>query len=219
MKIKLVNKKITNLAPVDIDHIVRAMRQLAPSPYAYAIWLSVLTGMTDGEIAALRWDNIEDNCIHICREQRIIEDAYGSAYADLSYSDDNYCNRRVPLTDDIRGLLDEIRTQAFSKEYVFPDDGSFTVEGYTRCLGLLMTSLGYDIKNNDPFRMALDQYVLIPKGYSAEERTRLLGGDADTSGRFPADQRIVVSEQDGKKTIEYSPYFDNNSLVLEIPLV
>lgn len=203
------------LSQEDISRLIIETCGLAPDPYAYAILLSIYTGMTPNEIAALKWEDIDEDYIYIHREQHVIRDGDMIKFVDYTYPDDRYCgNRRFPILSYYRQLIDDIRSQEYDKEFVFPKDGKFTFVSYMQYLSNFMSELGYDITNNDPFRLALDNYVMIPGGLSEETRAYLLGGDPITHACYYFDQASAPENMDTQSDTDVS--VGDNSL--QIPL-
>ena len=58
------------------------------------------------------------------------------------------------------------------------------IRGYISALRKVTIGLGFPITNNHAFRMALNSYVLIPKGLEAPERAKLLGHSVETNLRY-----------------------------------
>ena len=74
----------------------------------YAIELAVLTGMRVGELAALKWSCIDDRHIHIDFSEHRYD--YSDRPSELVINEPkNGKHRLIPVTDEIRLLLDKIR--------------------------------------------------------------------------------------------------------------
>lgn len=85
----------------------------------YAIELAMMTGMRIGEIAALRWECIDENCIHIDYAERRYD--YKDRVADIVIGEPkNRKHRKIPLTPEMRKLFHRIQIQQIAdSEYVF----------------------------------------------------------------------------------------------------
>lgn len=74
----------------------------------YAIELAILTGMRVGELAALHWTDVDDDFIHIDYSEHRLD--YSDRPSELVIGEPkNGKHRLLPLTEDIRTLLDKIR--------------------------------------------------------------------------------------------------------------
>ncbi len=74
----------------------------------YAIELAILTGVRVGELAALRWDDIDNYFIHIDYSEHRYD--YSDKPCELVIDEPkNGRHRLLPLTDDIRTLLEKIK--------------------------------------------------------------------------------------------------------------
>ena len=74
----------------------------------YAIELAILTGMRVGEISALHWTDIDSVFIHIDYSEHRLD--YADKKCELVIGEPkNGKHRIVPITDDIRNLLNKIR--------------------------------------------------------------------------------------------------------------
>ncbi len=92
----------------------------------YAIELAMLTGMRIGELAALKWSSIDDLYIHIDYSEHRL-DYVGRPSEIVIGEPKNRKHRNIPLTADIRKLLDRIREVGIDTEdgYLFTDkDGN-----------------------------------------------------------------------------------------------
>lgn len=75
----------------------------------YAIELAILTGMRVGELAALHWTDIDDNFIHIDYSEHRLD--YSDRPSELVIGEPkNGKHRLLPLTDDVRALLDKVKS-------------------------------------------------------------------------------------------------------------
>ena len=84
----------------------------------YAIELATLTGMRVGELAALRWSDIDDYFIHIDYSEHRYD--YSDKPCELVIAEPkNGKHRLLPLTDDIRTLLDKIKALSLKSEEDF----------------------------------------------------------------------------------------------------
>lgn len=74
----------------------------------YAIELAMFTGMRVGEISALHWDDVDDDFIHIDYSEHRLD--YEDKKSELIIGEPkNFKHRVVPITSDIRNLLNKIK--------------------------------------------------------------------------------------------------------------
>ncbi|MBO6147446.1 MAG: site-specific integrase [Lachnospiraceae bacterium] len=74
----------------------------------YAIELAILTGMRVGEISALHWSDIDEDCIHVDYSEHRLD--YSDKPSEIVIGEPkNGKHRVIPLTDEIRALLDKVR--------------------------------------------------------------------------------------------------------------
>ena len=74
----------------------------------YAILLACLIGLRSGELSALRWENIDDDFIHVVIAERRFD--YDDHSEIVIGEPKNRKHRHIPITEDIRALLDQIRS-------------------------------------------------------------------------------------------------------------
>jgi integrase len=86
----------------------------------YAIELALLTGMRVGEIAVLRWSDIDENVIHIDHsEHRCVYD--DKVVFTIGEPKSNK-HREFPLSKPIKELLERIKAQGIRSEFIFADE-------------------------------------------------------------------------------------------------
>ncbi|MCR5410024.1 MAG: tyrosine-type recombinase/integrase [Lachnospiraceae bacterium] len=96
----------------------------------YAIELAMLTGMRVGEIAALHWTDIDEECIHIDYSEHRLD--YSDKPSEIVIGEPkNGKHRAILLTAEIRALLGKV------KEYIntYPEGFVFVREDGTRHTG------------------------------------------------------------------------------------
>ncbi|MCR5144153.1 MAG: hypothetical protein K6B67_02450 [Lachnospiraceae bacterium] len=96
--------------------------------------------------------------------------------------------RYIPLTEEVRKILGELKRKqeelGIETEWIFAkEDGSWTttVAYYESLYKICVEKLHLKLSNNHNFRIALNSYVLIPKGLPAPERARILGHTVETN--------------------------------------
>ena len=169
----------------------------------YAILFSSYTGVRQGEIPSLRWEDIKDTYIHIHSQQN---DFYDDNKQKIYYYNDSTKNekgiskggRKFPITKEIKHILDELKKKqeelGINSEWVFcKENGEWTTTiAYSEALRRVCKGdksrgkegLGLKLCNNHAFRIALNSYVLIPMGYNAVERATLLGHTPEVNMKF-----------------------------------
>ncbi len=74
----------------------------------YAIELAMLTGMRVGELAALHWSDIDEECIHVDFSEHRLD--YSDKPSEIVIGEPkNFKHRTIPMTDDIKALLLKIK--------------------------------------------------------------------------------------------------------------
>lgn len=187
-----MNKVTSKVLTLDeIDHIQNEIYELALTTSdirAYAIMLSVVTGLRAGEVVALRWNDVKDGWIYVHRRQVLAcdEGSEQKRYVEYSYDQGEHCDshrdRAIPITPSVRFILDEIWKITGDGTYVIAEDGRWiTQPSYVSYLKRQMGRLGYSISSNHPFRKALVHNILIPAGYDKAERALMLGTHANVN--------------------------------------
>ena len=85
----------------------------------YAILMTCLIGLRAGELSALKWECIDDEYIHIVRAERRYD--YDDHTEYVIGEPKNHKFRRIPITEDVRTLLNEIRLLSGDSEWLFPN--------------------------------------------------------------------------------------------------
>ncbi len=158
----------------------------------YAILFSSHTGVRQGEIPSLKWDDISDKMIHMHSQQndRMTSDGKEYYYNPTTKNEkgDSKNGRYIPLTKDVKFILTELKQKqealGIHSEWVFAkEDGEWTttVAYYESLYKVCVEKLGLGLSNNHAFRIALNSYVLIPMGLNPAERARILGHSVKTN--------------------------------------
>lgn len=164
---KMMSERNCNLDMADIERIWDAFYDETPNMMAYAVLLSIETGMRASEVVALRWDDIEDDRIYVHRHQMLAMDEGGELlhYVEVPYREVDHQDARagyyIPVTPSIRALLDLIQESTpVPCDYVISNDGHWiTKSSYERYLTRHTMSLGYYITGNHVFRTAYDDFL------------------------------------------------------------
>lgn len=106
--------------------IERIMRQIHASQEktpryvtAYALELQIICGLRRGEVPPLRWSDVHDSHILICREQLTVKKTENiPEHFEIVGHTKTYKNRRFPITDELEDFLK--RLKAIHEKY-YPD--------------------------------------------------------------------------------------------------
>jgi integrase len=160
----------------------------------YAMLFAIETGVRVGELCALKWEDIEEESIHIHSQQLANKEKGGKDYYFVPYTKnekgESEDGRDFPLTRKIKALLDEIKEKqekmGIESEFIFcHEDGDWIkTDAYLTFLRRLCQSLGLKVTNNHALRMSLNSNVLIPMGISPADRAAMLGHSIETNLRF-----------------------------------
>ena len=95
---------------------------------AYALEMQIIMGLRRGEVPALRWNDIHDTYVDICREQITVKRNGGSVkehFKIVNHTKTNK-NRRYPMTKELRKFLATLKNihkdNEIQSEYLFPAD-------------------------------------------------------------------------------------------------
>ena len=188
--------KIISPAQVEIlesDMISPANRA---NPHAQGVRMVILTGMRVGELAALTWDDIDDNGIHIHKQKIFNEDQHGkrNGFRIVDYTKDergvSKGGRYYPITPDLKDLIEEIRQYQISTNRYSPDGyvflsgsstDSISPESYEQYLNRHSKKLGFQIHNHT-LRMSLNSNWLIGR-LDVADRALILGHSVEVNLR------------------------------------
>lgn len=161
--------------------------------HGYAMLFAIETGVRAGELCALKWEDIKENCIHIHSQQLFENSDEGPKYTLVPYTKnekgDSQDGRDFPLTRRIVELLREIKEKqealGINSEFIFcHEDGTWIkTKGYETFLRRLCRSQGLTVTNNHALRMSLNSNVLLPMGISVADRAAMLGHSIQTNLR------------------------------------
>lgn len=162
----------------------------ASNPRALMTLLAMETGMCPGELAAIHKSDVENEFLHIHRQQILDKKAdTGQRYYEVPYTKDEkmrpHGGRRFPITLRIRSVLALTAQIPGESEYLFHDpDSEEAVKKDTYCkyLARHCRTLGFTTTNNHAFRVALNSR-LIAEGFSPADRALLLGHAVETNER------------------------------------
>lgn len=174
------------------NYLWKRVARLKYDVNSYAILFSSHTGVRQGEIPSLKWEDIGERLIHIHSQQNdhITESGKEYYYNPTTKNEkgESQNGRYIPLTKEVKHILDELKskqeTLGIHSEWVFAkEDGNWitTVGYYESLYKVCVDKLKLKLSNNHAFRIALNSYVLIPMGIEAPERARILGHSVETN--------------------------------------
>lgn len=159
----------------------------AKKPYyipVYAIEMAILTGMRAGELPALRWDRITDNCIWIDSSEKSnpkkTEFYIGKTKTGKP--------RPFPIDDEIRKLLDTIKAvqkeYGYESEYVFANEkGRIHSRQMHECLKTKCRQVKIKARGITALRKTFNS-ALRCNGVSAVVAAQLLGHTVETNNKY-----------------------------------
>ena len=114
------NIKNTYLSNEEVKSIMDAIHEKeenSDNPILfYAMDLMIHTGMRANEVCALKWDDIKDDYIEICRRE---EENGNNTYIIGPYSYSGISNKMIFITKDISNILEKVKELKFQNEEGF----------------------------------------------------------------------------------------------------
>ena len=193
------------------DTITRAAKSEIGNVHARAILLATVTGMRAGEIAALKWSDIDyrNRVIHI-RRQQVKHASPHVWYENVEYTKDTQKKlktngRQFPLRVKQQEALSAIREVSDSGSEFVIQRGEYQLlkDSYEQYLHrfLVRNGISPNGRNNHAIRKTFNSKVLIPIGLNVEERALLLGHSAETNEKFYSFADLDVINKIGDKFI------------------
>ena len=157
--------------------------------------LSMYTGMRVGELSALLCTDVQEDFIHVHRQQvRDISSGH-QVFLDVEYTKDErrhpHGGRYIPRTPEVNQVLELTKKLPGTSQYVFHDkEGNpITKDSYELHLRRSCRRLGIKTTNNHAFRIAFNS-KLIERDLSSADRALILGHAVQTN-----EQRYSVSDK------------------------
>ena len=145
------------------------------------------TGMRVGELAALHADDVQDDFIHVHRQQVKVSEGNHNKLVEVGYTKDErmhpHNGRFIPITEEARRVIDIAKAIPGDSPYLFHEKNCakmIPTDGYAQNLRKRCRRLGCIPTNNHAFRMALNSR-LIELGFSASDRALILGHEVQTN--------------------------------------
>jgi integrase len=145
------------------------------------------TGMRAGELAALHVDDVNDDFIHVHRQQIKVREGNHNNLVEVGYTKDErlhpHNGRFIPITDEARRVISLAKAIPGDSSYLFHDSNCSNMvptDGYVHNLRKRCKRLGCIPTNNHAFRMAFNSR-LIEIGLSPSDRALILGHEVQTN--------------------------------------
>ena len=157
--------------------------------------LSMATGLRVGELSALLWADVQDDYIHVHRQQVRDTSSGHQVFLDVEYTKDErkhpHGGRYIPRTPEVNEALSLAEKLAGSSVCVFHDQAGNPIskDSYEQHLRRSCKRLGIETSNNHAFRVAFNS-KLIEKELSSADRALILGHAVQTN-----EQHYSVSDR------------------------
>lgn len=145
------------------------------------------TGMRIGELAALHVEDVQDEFIHVHRQQIKESEGDHNRLVEVGYTKDErmhpHNGRFIPITKEARRVISIAMTIPGDSSYLFHEKDCskmIPTDGYAQNLRKRCRRLGCIPTNNHAFRMAFNS-KLIELGFSASDRALILGHEVQTN--------------------------------------
>ena len=156
------------------------------NPRALMTLLSDATGMRQAELSAILKEDVEKDYFHVHRQQIKSEKDGHEYFYDVEYTKDEIFNphdgRRIPITEEARKVLNEIKNLEGQSEYLFHDKTGKEIrkDSHGQYLRRITAKLNIPISNNHAIRKAFNAR-LIEKGLSSSDRALVMGHEVQTN--------------------------------------
>ena len=175
----------------DIEKLRKYALEDKNNPHAAMMLLAMETGLRAGELAALKYQDIEQDIIHVRRQQVIFFDIGSQTkrkWGDVEYTkNERTCphdGRLVPITENCLKALMVAYELPGDSEYIFhhPDGKPVLKDSYLYYLRRRCKTLKIPISHNHAFRVAFNA-KLIAAGIDGNDRCMVLGHSMQTNER------------------------------------
>lgn len=150
----------------------------------YAVELATLTGMRVGELAALKWEDVCENHIHICRSEKY------NRKKNMYYIDEtkNKEVRDFPLSPEIRSVLDRVKKAearcGYISEWIFAnEDGRIHAPMISSCMKNKCRQIKMDEKGIHALRRTLNSKMKC-NGVPTTIAAALLGHSEEVNRQY-----------------------------------
>lgn len=145
------------------------------------------TGMRAGELTALHVEDVQDEFIHVHRQQIKVSEGKHNKLVEVGYTKDErthpHNGRFIPITEEARRVIDMAKAIPGDSPYLFHEKNCsemIPTDGYIQNLRKRCRRLGCVPTNNHAFRMAFNSRM-IELGFSVSDRALILGHEVQTN--------------------------------------
>lgn len=184
-KIKTDEEKAFSLE--ELDRLSMDAGDNLNNPRVLIALMAMETGMRAGELVAFHVEDVLDEYLHVHRQQVTIKSEKGLDYVEVLYTKEERLHpnngRYIPITDEIRRIIELARAIPGESPYLFHDvgeSGMIKKDSYELNLRRRCKKLGCVPTNNHAFRMAFNS-KLIEMGFSSADRALILGHNVQTN--------------------------------------
>lgn len=186
MEVKTDEEKAFSLE--ELAKITAEAEKNLDNPRVLMALLSKETGMRAGELCALHKVDIENDYIHVHRQQVKVDGENGhKRIVEVPYTKDErlhpHNGRFVPITEEARRIIGLARAIPGESPYLFHDANDSKMipeDGYAHNLRRRCKKLGCVSTNNHAFRMAFNSRLIV-MGFSPSDRALILGHEVQTN--------------------------------------
>ncbi|MBQ6430890.1 MAG: tyrosine-type recombinase/integrase [Oscillospiraceae bacterium] len=173
----------------ELDRLRQDALKTCKNPRSLMRLFAMVTGLRVGELSAFLWSDVNDNYIHIHRQQVIDTSDVHQVFRDVEYTKDErkhpHGGRVIPRTKEIDEVLALAKQLPGTPTYVFHDKAGKPIkkDSYLQNLRRACRRLGITTTNNHAFRIAFNS-ELIEKELSPADRAMILGHAVETNEHY-----------------------------------
>ena len=171
----------------ELDRLSADAEKQLDNPRVLMALFAKETGMRIGELTALHIEDVEEDYVHVHRQQVSIPVEQGNKLEEVPYTKDErlhpHNGRYIPLTKEGKRIVELAKAIPGESVYLFHDKNSSKMipkDGYVKNLRRRCIRLGCVPTNNHAFRMAFNSR-LIELGLSSSDRALILGHEVQTN--------------------------------------
>ena len=171
----------------ELARITADAEKYLDNPRVLMSLLAKETGMRVGELAALHVEDVQDDFIHVHRQQIKVSEGKHNKLVEVGYTKDErmhpHNGRFIPITEEAKRVIGLARAISGESPYLFHESNKLEMipkDGYVHNLRKRCKRLGCIPTNNHAFRMAFNSR-LIELGFSASDRALILGHEVQTN--------------------------------------
>ncbi|MFT4105521.1 MAG: tyrosine-type recombinase/integrase [Lacrimispora sp.] len=185
-----------DVSPYTEEERTRIINHLGDDFYSLTIKLDFYLFLRIGELKGLKWEDIKDNKIYICRfvndQKKIIEDIKGHAAEG---------KRFIPLTPKAMEIINQVRCLNSDSEYIFIRNGSpLATVTFNRRLKKCCEELGIEYRSSHKLRFSTAS-IAHKNGVKDTEIQKLLGhSNLHTTHHY---LRSIISHEEVAAQMEF----------------